>query len=278
MKNKYLTDNTIDDNCYSDAATNYPNVNYAPSTSPEPRYANMSNALLQQDREILFQICDWGVDFPAAWAPSLGNSWRIGNDISSSWSSIYRLVNQIAPQTDFAGPGQWPDLDMLEVGNNVYTSAEEQTHFSLWAILKSPLVIGAALKDTATSINAASLEILKQQDVISYNQDELGVSANLSRRYTEDAYDVWSGPLSGERTVAALVNWADEKRNLTIDLPDIGIQYAGTVKDIWKNVTVHNVKTSYTTEIEAHGTMLLELQNTTPSGQYSSSIFGRSTG
>lgn len=187
-------------------------------------------------------------------------------------------MNQIAPQTDFAGPGQWPDLDMLEVGNNVYTSVEEQTHFSLWAILKSPLVIGAALKDTATSINAASLEILKQQDVISYNQDELGVSANLSRRYTEDAYDVWSGPLSGERTVAALVNWADEKRNLTIDLPDIGIQYAGTVKDIWKNVTVHNVKTSYTTEIEAHGTMLLELQNTTPSGQYSSSIFGRSTG
>ncbi|QGA19200.1 hypothetical protein EYB26_006888 [Talaromyces marneffei] len=266
------------DNCYSDAATNYPNVNYAPSTSPEPRYANMSNALSQQDRAILFQVCEWGVDFPAAWAPSLGNSWRIGNDISSSWTSIYRLVNQIAPQTDFAGPGQWPDLDMLEVGNNVYSTAEEQTHFSLWAILKSPLVIGAALKDAATSINEESLAILKQKDVISYNQDELSVSANLSRRYTEDEYDVWSGPLSGKRIVAALVNWADEKRYLTIALPDIGIQYAGMVKDIWKNVTIQDVKTSYTAEVEAHGTMLLELQNTTSLGEYSTNIFGTSTG
>lgn len=167
---------------------------------------------------------------------------------------------------------------MLEVGNNVYTTAEEQTHFSLWAILKSPLVIGAALKDASTSINAVSLAILKQEDVISYNQDGLGVSANLSRRYTEGQYDVWSGPLSGKRTVAALVNWADEKRNLTIDLPDIGIQYAGTVKDIWRNVTVKNIKTSYTAEVEAHGTMLLELQNTTPAGQYSTSIFGSSSG
>lgn len=238
----------------------------------------MSNALSQQDRAILFQVCEWGVDFPAAWAPSLGNSWRIGNDISSSWTSIYRLVNQIAPQTDFAGPGQWPDLDMLEVGNNVYSTAEEQTHFSLWAILKSPLVIGAALKDAATSINEESLAILKQKDVISYNQDELSVSANLSRRYTEDEYDVWSGPLSGKRIVAALVNWADEKRYLTIALPDIGIQYAGMVKDIWKNVTIQDVKTSYTAEVEAHGTMLLELQNTTSLGEYSTNIFGTSTG
>lgn len=227
---------------------------------------------------MLFQICDWGVDFPAAWAPSLGNSWRIGNDISASWSSIYRLVNQAAPQTNFAQPGQWLDLDMLEVGNNVYTTAEEQTHFSLWAILKSPLIIGAGLKDNNTSINEESLAILKQEDVISFNQDELGVSVNLSRRYTEDEYDVWSGPLSGQRTVAALVNWADDVRNLTIDLPDIGIQYAGTIKDIWNNITVQDVRTSYTAEVQGHGTMLLELQNTIPSGQYSLSNFGASTG
>ncbi|PYH99803.1 putative alpha-galactosidase D [Aspergillus ellipticus CBS 707.79] len=266
------------DNCYSDAADGYPNTNYAPSISPEPRYANMSHALLQQNRTILFQICEWGISFPAHWAPSIGHSWRIGNDIIPDWRTIYRIINQAAPQTDFAGSGQWPDLDMLEVGNGIFSSPEEETHFSLWAILKSPLIIGAALRDEVTFINDASLAILKNTDVISYNQDSLGESVSLRRRWTEDAYEVWSGPLSNGRTVAALINWQNESRDLTLDLPDIGLQYAASLKNIWAGSTEQDVRTSYTATVAGHGTMLLELQNTTASGIYSTAVFGSSSG
>ncbi|KAE8316128.1 putative alpha-galactosidase D [Aspergillus transmontanensis] len=266
------------DNCYSDAATGYPNVIYEPSTSPEPRFADMSRALAAQNRSMVFQICEWGIDFPALWAPALGHSWRIGNDIIPHWRSIFRTLNQAVPQTSFAGPGQWPDLDMLEVGNGILSIPEEQTHFSLWAILKSPLTIGAALKDDKTSINDESLQVLKQEDVIGYNQDSLGVSASLRRRWTEEGYEVWSGPLSGGRTVAALINWKNESRDLTLDLPDIGLQYAGTVKNIWDGTTAQNVKTSYTAKVQGHGTILLELQDTTASGQYPGDTFAISTG
>ncbi|KAF7617600.1 hypothetical protein AFLA_006516 [Aspergillus flavus NRRL3357] len=266
------------DNCYSDAATGYPNVNYEPSTSPQPRFANMSRALAAQNRSMVFQVCEWGIDFPARWAPALGHSWRIGNDIIPHWRAIYRTLNQAVPQTSFAGPGQWPDLDMLFVGNDILSIPEEQTHFSLWAILKSPLTIGAALKDDETSINDESLQILKQADIIGYNQDSLGVSASLRRRWTEEGYEVWSGPLSGGRTVAALINWRNESRDLTLDLPDIGLQYAGTVKNIWDGTTAQNVKTSYTAKVQGHGTILLELQDTTASGQYPGDTFATSTG
>lgn len=167
-----------DDNCFSDAGQGYPNTAYAPDASPEPNYVKMSNAILATGRAMVFQICDWGIDFPSGWAPALGNSWRIANDITQFFGTIPRILNQAAPQTSFAGPGQWLDLDMLEVGNNVFTIPEEQTHFSLWAIIKSPLVIGAALKDTLTSISSASLAILLNADVIGYNQDSLGVAAS----------------------------------------------------------------------------------------------------
>jgi alpha-galactosidase len=163
---------------------------------------------------------------------------------------------------------------MLEVGNNVFTTPEEQTHFSMWAILKSPLVIGAALKDDLTQISGASLSVLSNKDVIAFNQDSLGQSASLRRRWTEQAYEVWSGPLSGGRTVVALINWANEARDLTLNLPDVGLQTAGTAKDIWKGKTVSNVKTSYSSSVEAHGVMLLELRDTTPAGVYPSSKFG----
>ncbi|KAL4985135.1 alpha-galactosidase D [Aspergillus falconensis] len=263
------------DNCYSDASTNYPNVNYAPSTSPQPRFANMSRYIQAQDRPILFQVCEWGIDFPALWAPEIGHSWRIGNDITPHWRSIFRTLNQAVPQTDFAGPGQWPDLDMLLVGlAGVLTVPEEQTHFSLWSILKSPLTIGAAIP----GMRAESLDILSNADVIGFNQDALGVSAALRRRWSDEGYEVWSGPLEGGRTVAAVINWRGESREISLDLPNVGVQYAGTLKDIWAGVSVQGVKTSYSALVEPHGVMLVELGETVEEGVYPRDVFARNHG
>lgn len=238
----------------------------------------MTEALSDQSKTVLFQICEWGVDFPALWAPSLGHTWRIGNDIIPAWRAIYRTLNQAVVQTLFAGPGQWPDLDMLEVGNNIFTTPEEQTHFSMWAILKSPLVIGGALKNEWTSISDSSLSILSNPDVVAFNQDSLGRSATLRRRWSEEEYEVWSGPLSGSRTVAALINWADHSRELTLNLPDIGAQYAGRVKDIWTGKRTTGVKTSYTSTVPAHGIMLLEVEDTIQAGVYPTKQFATSRG
>jgi alpha-galactosidase len=272
-----------DDNCYSDAESGFPEVSYTPIQSPSPHFRNMSGAVMSTGRKILFQVSDWGVDFPSAWAPELANSWRVANDIYpsviafGSYSTIARILNQVVPQTDFAGPGQWLDLDMLEIGNNVFTNYEEQTHFSLWCIIKSPLIIGAALRDNHTTISRASLAILKHPSVISYNQDSLGVAASFRRRWTEAGYEIWAGPLSGERTVAAIINLFDKPQKLTLDLPDIGLQSAGIVKDIWNNVSSNNVLTSYSAMVGPHGTLLLELQGTTAAGLYNST-FASTTG
>lgn len=163
---------------------------------------------------------------------------------------------------------------MLEVGNNVFTVPEEQTHFSLWAIIKSPLVIGTALKDSVTSIKKASLDILLNKDVIGYNQDSLGIAASFRRRWTEAGYEVWAGPLSGGRMVVAVINLQNTSRDLNLNLPDVGVQKAGSVKDIWNGKTASNVTTSYTGHVEAHGTLLLELGGTTAAGNYTAEISG----
>jgi alpha-galactosidase len=91
------------DNCYSEASAGYPDVDYTPPESPSARFKNMSDAILAINRTMLFQICEWGVDFPSLWAPAIGNSWRIANDISNNYHSIWRVLNQVVPQTSFAG-------------------------------------------------------------------------------------------------------------------------------------------------------------------------------
>ncbi|KAE9987546.1 hypothetical protein EG327_003791 [Venturia inaequalis] len=251
------------DNCYSETSSGYPNTDYTPIVPHLGRYQNMSDAITSTERPIILQICNWGLDFPSAWAPSVGHSWRITNDIIPAWRTIPRILNQAVSQTSFAGPGRWLDLDMLEVGNNIFTIPEEQTHFSLWAIIKSPLVIGAALKDSITTIREESLDILMNKDVIGYNQDSLGVAASFRRRWTEEGYEVWAGPLSGDRLVVALINWQNTARDLTLNLSDVGVDTAGSLKDIWNEETASDVESSYTARVEAHGTMLLELSQIT---------------
>jgi hypothetical protein len=59
---------------------------------------------------------------------------------------------------------------MLEVGNGGMTIDEYKVHFGLWAISKSPLLIGCDV----TNITQDIVEILTNPEVISINQDSLG--------------------------------------------------------------------------------------------------------
>lgn len=52
---------------------------------------------------------------------------------------------------------------------------EQRSHFALWALLKSPLMVGT---DLAT-LTKESYRILLSKEVIAVNQDELGVAGDL---------------------------------------------------------------------------------------------------
>jgi hypothetical protein len=64
------------------------------------------------------------------------------------------------------------------VGNAAHgwlSQQEERAHFALWALLKSPLFVGADLRVLPPS----SLAVLTSKEVIAVNQDPLGVPGDL---------------------------------------------------------------------------------------------------
>ena len=131
----------------------------------------MRDALKATGRPILYSICEWGQNKPWEWAADVGNSWRTTGDISDSWArACSASCNQNLPLAQYAGPGHWNDPDMLEVGNGGMTDAEYRTHFSLWAMMAAPLLIGSDLRKAS----AATLAILTNTDVIAVDQDPLG--------------------------------------------------------------------------------------------------------
>ena len=155
---------------------------------PTVRYPPMSQALQTSGRDVYYSICEWGRENPAVWAASIGaSSWRVSQDISDNWMSIITRANTNAPLWRYAGAayrGGWNDIDMLEVGNGGCTDEEYKSHFSLWAIMKSPLILGMDL-DTVT-LDSPTYAIISNKEVIAVNQDSSGFQA---RRVWSDKMD-----------------------------------------------------------------------------------------
>jgi hypothetical protein len=60
---------------------------------------------------------------------------------------------------------------MLEVGNGGLTDAQSRTHFGLWALMKSPLILGTPLP----KLSPAQLAIVSNKGVIAINKDPLAI-------------------------------------------------------------------------------------------------------
>ena len=152
------------DNCYTDKAP------------PNKRYKIMGEAIDKSGRDIYYNLCEWGVENPAAWAGEVANSWRISPDIRDGWSSILSRAAISAPLWRYASVDYgWNDPDMLEVGNGGCSDEEYRTHFALWAMLKAPLILGNDLR--SLEIGDSIYDIISNKDIIAINQDSLGWQA-----------------------------------------------------------------------------------------------------
>ncbi|KAK8053648.1 glycoside hydrolase [Apiospora saccharicola] len=201
------------DNCYPINGSTM--VDYQSEEAIAPtRFQKMAGVLESLERNMAYFVCQWGVGYDVGeWAGAIGNTYRMSNDIYNGWRSIWRITNEIVPYYRHTKPGAFPDMDMLIVGLHALSPEEERFHFSMWAINKSPLMLGG--------------------EIIAINQDARGKQAQLVRRYTEEEWDLWTGELSDNRKVVGIANWRNNTQTVQVDLAAAGVSSAGSVRDVW---------------------------------------------
>ncbi|KAH9290101.1 hypothetical protein KI387_034218, partial [Taxus chinensis] len=205
------------DNCYNG------NIN------PRQRYPIMSEALRKSGRLIFYSMCEWGEQNPAKWAPNIANSWRTTGDILDRWESITSNADQNNRWAAYAGPGRWNDPDMLEVGNGGMTTEEYRSHFSIWALMKAPLLIGCDIRTASQE----TIAIVGNKEVINVNQDPLGMQGKKVIQQGE--LEVWAGPLANKRVAVILWNRSGSTASLTARWEFIGLSSNAVVvaRDLW---------------------------------------------
>lgn len=92
--------------------------------------------------DVKLNVCRW--NFPGTWVTEVASSWRISPDISPSWRSVRGIIAENRYLSAYARNGKFNDMDMLEIGRGL-SDAEERSHFGIWCIQSSPLLIGCDL-------------------------------------------------------------------------------------------------------------------------------------
>lgn len=194
-------------------------------------YKRMGNALLNCGRYILLNACSWGKDDTHLWVKSTGaNSWRSTGDIFDAWKSIQNIAQQQVALQPYGSSGSINDMDMLVVGMNGQghvglggcTFEEYRSHFSLWALLGSPLFIGCDIRNMTQETKT----ILSNKALIAINQDPGARQPYLAGDHpwpSENLDHVWVKHLEGGDIAIGMFNFGDDVSKVKVSLFDIGL-------------------------------------------------------
>ena len=227
----------------------------------EARYTAIAKAIANTGRtDVRMNVCRW--DYPGNWVHDIATSWRTTGDINASWGSVKDILKQNLYLSAYCYDGHYNDMDMLEVGRNL-SKEEDRTHFGMWCIMASPLLIGCDMADLWTnSAKRDAYLLLKNTDLIALNQDPLCLQAYVVQ-HVGDTYVLVKDieTLYGTTRAVAFYNPSDTEKEMSINLADLDL--AGTVKvrDLFEQKDwVEPVTEKLTATVPAHGTRIYRLE------------------
>ena len=90
------------------AQTGHPDDTHIKKDMMITAYRRMGDALKATGRPILYSLCQYGVDQPWKWGPSVGaQMWRTTDDIDDSYGRMVAIGFSQAGLSKYGGPGHW---------------------------------------------------------------------------------------------------------------------------------------------------------------------------
>jgi len=223
------------------------------------RYTEIRKAIDNTGRDVNFNICRW--QFPGTWVTTLSDSWRMSNDINfapgskAKWKSIINIINQNKYLAQYASPGHYNDMDMLEVGRGM-NFEEDKSHFTMWCILSSPLALGCDMNKMSDETKT----ILTNKEIIALNQDLAGLQAHLI--YENDSVQIWAKnmkDLQSKEFAVAMLNLNARPAVLSVRWKDLNIVGKAAVRDLWAHKDLGSVDSVFSATVQGHGVSAIKV-------------------
>jgi alpha-galactosidase len=255
------------------------NVNQSDIAAVKTLYGTLRDTLvrLNPDKDFILSICNWGTANVRSWGKNYGNLWRTSGDIQANWPRMLHVFDTVVTRELYAGPGRWNDPDMLFVGHGDFDLkhlTEAKTHFALWAIAASPLIIGYDLRGAPKEL----LDIWRAPEIVAVNQDKAGNQGVLA--YSGDDVQIIVKTLGtrGEKAVALFNrSAAPVSVQLTAEHLKMTKGSAIALRDLWARAEIGSFTDEKAFTLQPHETLMLKANGkpVLETGLYLSEMPGR---
>ncbi len=195
---------------------------------------------------------------------------RTGADFWDVWQMVKVGFPVAAQVVKEAGPGFWPDLDILPVGKvglkisykgpdpriSRFTSDELYTLLTLWYISRMPLMIGSYLPET----DFQTMALLTNEEALAVNRN----SINPRQIKFKNAIVIWASdiPDTEDKYLAFFNQWeSKEPINIKVQFKDLGLTSEAefNVRDLWAKKDLGVFINSFGALIPSHGAGLYRI-------------------
>jgi alpha-galactosidase len=193
------------------------------------------------------------------WMAHSGQLWRNTGGQNDSWEAILKNLISQSESEAWAGPSQWGDAGPLFMADGL-SEAEARAHYSLWAIMASPLLVTGDI----AALPATTKALLLDADVLAINQDATGLQGTrigASGENGANGLEVWYKPLSacGERAVV-LFNRNEAAEDISVSWFDLGLAPgAASVRDLWSDTDLGMISDTFSTSVPAHDVVVVKI-------------------
>jgi alpha-galactosidase len=223
-----------------------------------PETKEMYDALRHSGRDLVLSLSN---STPFANIPELcqlANCWRTSGDIKANWQSMSTKGFGEEKWLPFASPGHWNDPDMLEIATKEknqpgLTPDEEYTHMTLWCLLSAPLLLGNDL----SAMDAFTLNLLTNDEVLAVNQDELGRQASGVAK--DGDLVVYRKDLADGSIAVGLFNRGTIPATVTAKWADLKMEGRRSVRDLWRQKELGKFEGSFALTVAPHGAELVKI-------------------
>jgi len=190
--------------------------------------------------------------------------WRISNDFWDRWIDVKNQFDLMRTWQGKVHRGGWPDADMLPLGHigiraergvdraSLLTHDEQYTLMSMWAIFRSPLMLGGDIP----SSDAFTISLLTNTEVLAVNQR----SDNGREVYREADTISWIADIPGSTAKYLTVsNIGDTEEDVHLPWKTFGLNAKNlSVRDLWmhKELGSHD---AFSMPLKAHASVLLKV-------------------
>lgn len=230
-------------------------------------YRQMGDILRRLPRDIVLNLCQYGMGDVWEWGAEVGGqSWRTAGDLGFELNRVFEVALKNAKHRDWNGPGAWNDPDYIQIGHignargmgepvPCPLSPNEQYAFmSLWCLMAAPLFYSGDM----ASLDAFTLNVLGNPELIAVNQDPLGQCARVIE-LNEEAFLMIKDLADGTKALG-LFNRGEFATRVTAEWNVLGLAGPQQLRDLWRQKDLGRFTERYSKEVPRRGCIVLRVK------------------